>query len=44
MRAFLFWSRLPVVVNRGDGPLLMDQRFMSPRVGDRFSVRLAPLP
>lgn len=44
MRTFLFWSRFPVVVNRGGGQILMDQRFMDPRIGDKFSVRLAPVP
>jgi inner membrane protein len=41
-RAFLFWSRMPVVVNSKVGPVLMDQRFMDPRIGDRFSVTLRP--
>jgi len=37
-RAFLFWSRMPVAEVYPDRIVLRDQRFMDPRVGDRFSV------
>lgn len=40
-RAFLFWSRMPVVQRQGDAILLRDQRFMNPLARDRFQVRLA---
>ena len=41
IKAFLFWSRAPLVERRGEGDLwLRDARFVDPRVGDRFSVRL----
>ncbi len=43
-RAFLFWSRMPVAEFAADTLTLRDQRFMSPMVGDRFSVRAALLP
>ena len=39
-RALLFWARMPVVQSDGDGIVLRDQRFMDPRIGDRFAVRL----
>lgn len=41
-RAFLFWSRMPVAELHEDRIVLRDQRFMDPRVGDRFSVTLRP--
>lgn len=41
--AFLFWARTPFIEPREDGSLwLRDARFTDPRVGDRFSVRIAP--
>ncbi|MBO9696363.1 MAG: metal-dependent hydrolase [Sphingopyxis sp.] len=41
VRAFLFWSRMPVVQKQGNAILLRDQRFMHPLAQDRFQVRLA---
>ena len=41
--AFLTWSRTPYVEPRMDGTLwLRDARFVDPRIGDRFAVRLPP--
>lgn len=37
---FLFWSRMPIAEIDGDTAMLRDQRFLDPRVGDRFAVRL----
>ncbi len=42
LRAFLFWSRMPVVRFTGSEMIVSDQRFSNPMVGDRFTVR-APL-
>lgn len=40
-RAFLFWSRMPVVVDSDEGQTrISDQRFVDPMVGDRFTVIL----
>lgn len=40
-RAFLFWSRMPVVVDSDEGQTrISDQRFADPMVGDRFTVIL----
>lgn len=39
-RAFLFWSRMPVVVREGNAIILRDQRFMDPRTARQFSVTL----
>jgi inner membrane protein len=40
-RAYLFWSRMPVVEIKPDGTVIIrDQRFIDPRVGDRFTVRI----
>ncbi len=39
VRAFLFWSRMPVMRVEGDTLVLTDQRFSNPLVGDRFTVR-----
>ncbi len=39
-KAFLFWSRMPIVEIDGDVATLRDQRFADPRVADRFAVRL----
>ena len=41
-QAFLFWSRMPVAELHPDRIVLRDQRFMDPRIGDRFSVTLRP--
>lgn len=41
-QAFLFWSRMPVAELHEDRIVLRDQRFMDPRVVDRFSVTLRP--
>ncbi len=41
-QAFLFWSRLPVAELHAGRIILRDQRFMDPRIGDRFSVTLRP--
>lgn len=42
-RAFLFWSRMPVVVRDGKGAVLMDQRYMD-RAGPSFRVELGKAP
>ncbi len=39
--AFLFWSRMPVLEQKGQDFILRDQRFMDPRIGDRFTVRFS---
>lgn len=40
-RAFLFWSRMAVVVDSDEGQTrISDQRFANPMVGDRFTVIL----
>ena len=39
-RAFLFWSRMPIIAREGGEVVIRDQRFLDPRVGDRFGVRL----
>ncbi len=41
-QAFLFWSRMPVAELHADRIVLRDQRFMDPRIGDRFTVTLRP--
>jgi len=45
-KAFLFWARMPVILARGEGNdrdiAISDQRFVSPMVGDRFTVRIQP--
>ena len=38
--AFLFWSRMPVLEQNDTEIIIRDQRFMDPRVGDRFLVRI----
>lgn len=39
LRAFLFWSRMPILVREADGRLVVqDQRFANPLTGDRFLV------
>jgi inner membrane protein len=43
LRAFLFWSRMPVVRRDGDGAVLMDQRYMD-RAGPSFSIDLGNTP
>jgi inner membrane protein len=39
-RAFLFWSRMPVIRSNGTDVTLSDQRFDNPMVSDRFTVTL----
>jgi inner membrane protein len=42
-RAYLFWSRMPIAEVESDGTVVIrDQRFMDPRVADRFMVRITP--
>ena len=41
-QAFLFWSRMPIAELHADRIILRDQRFMDPRIGDRFTVTLRP--
>jgi inner membrane protein len=42
-RAYIFWSRMPIAEVEPDGTVVIrDQRFMDPRVGDRFTVRIKP--
>jgi inner membrane protein len=36
---YLFWSRMPLVKQTKDGPVVRDQRFTDPRVGDRFTLK-----
>ena len=40
-RAFLFWSRMPVVERDGAMLRLSDQRFANPVGGNRFSLTFA---
>lgn len=40
--AFLFWSRMPIVVERNGRTVLTDQRFNDPLVADSFSIDLGP--
>lgn len=37
--AYVFWSRMPVVTQTKAGPVITDQRFTDPRVGDRFTLK-----
>jgi inner membrane protein len=39
--AYLFWSRMPVLEQTDKGITIRDQRFMDPRIGDRFTLRIA---
>lgn len=43
-KAFLFWSRMPIISTRAKGTeretAIGDQRFTDPLVGDRFTVRI----
>ena len=41
-QAFLFWSRMPIAELHDYRIILRDQRFMDPRIADRFSVTLRP--
>ena len=43
VRAFLFWSRMPVVVREGEEAALLDQRYMD-RAGPSFRVELGKEP
>ncbi|MEO0439992.1 MAG: metal-dependent hydrolase [Pseudomonadota bacterium] len=40
LKAFLFWSRMPIMERTGDEIRISDQRFDDPLVGDRFAVRI----
>jgi inner membrane protein len=37
--AYVFWSRMPFVTETKAGPIIRDQRFTDPRVGDRFTLK-----
>jgi inner membrane protein len=39
--AYLFWSRMPVLEQTSTETTIRDQRFMDPRIGDRFTLRIA---
>ena len=39
--AYLFWSRMPVLEQADKATIIRDQRFMDPRLGDRFTLRIA---
>ena len=39
--AYLFWSRMPVLEHADKATTIRDQRFMDPRLGDRFTLRIA---
>ncbi len=41
-RAFLFWSRMPVIVKREGRSYLMDQRFLAFGGANRFAVDVGP--
>jgi inner membrane protein len=43
VRAFLFWSRMPIVVEQGGEAFLMDQRYRD-RAGPSFSISLGKQP
>jgi inner membrane protein len=36
---YIFWSRMPVVERTKPSLIIRDQRFMDPRVGDRFTLK-----
>ena len=38
--AYLFWSRMPVLEQTDKEAIIRDQRFMDPRIGDRFTLRI----
>lgn len=40
LRAFLFWSRMPIMEKKGDQIQISDQRFDNPLLGGRFSIRI----
>jgi inner membrane protein len=40
LRAFLFWSRMPIIDERDGHKWIGDQRFANPLVGDRFRVKV----
>ncbi|MBB3763285.1 metal-dependent hydrolase [Sphingomicrobium lutaoense] len=44
VRAYLFWSRMPIVIEREGRAYLADQRFNGALVGDRFMVPLEDAP
>jgi inner membrane protein len=42
---YLFWSRMPIVSQDADGYAnIRDQRFLDPRVGDRFTLKTTAKP
>jgi inner membrane protein len=41
-QAFLFWSRMPLAELHDDRIILRDQRFLDPRIVDRFTVTIRP--
>ena len=43
VRAFLFWSRMPLVVEQGSRAFLTDQRFFDPRRQQRGGTFAIPL-
>jgi inner membrane protein len=43
--SYLFWSRMPIVSQDADGyAIVRDQRFLDPRVGDRFTLKTTAKP
>jgi inner membrane protein len=42
VRAYLFWSRMPVATQAGEEIVISDQRFGNPMVRDRFTVTVKP--
>lgn len=38
--AYLFWTRMPVLEPTEKELIIRDQRFMDPRIGDRFTLRV----
>lgn len=38
--AYLFWSRMPIFEQQNANMIVRDQRFMDPRVGDRFTLKV----
>lgn len=44
VEAYLFWSRMPIVIERDDRPFLADQRFNSSLTRGNFLVPLEPQP
>ena len=41
--SYLFWSRMPIVEKNANGGIsVRDQRFLDPRIGDRFTLNVFP--